>query len=170
VPNERREISQALLINPIGSIVGLALTSNDAVDEVYALNLRYHHVLGKHVALTVAPAFTHAEILTISMQSAGLKVGPRLSTGPAGLEGWYLLPLLLGGGVWARQGDHALTQAALWGAGLEAGHTWCWSGFVLETGFGVQYSGYAAHRSFDGSPIPGPSLKPLINGSVGYGW
>lgn len=66
--------------------------------------------------------------------------------------------------------DRALTQAALWGAGLETGHTWHWSGVVLEAGFGVQHSGYAAHRAFDGSPIPRPSWKPLSNGSVGYGW
>lgn len=170
VTEEHAEIHQALLLNPIGPIVGLALTANDAIEKVYSLNLRYHHELGRHVALTVAPVFTHAEILSVSTQSLGLKVGPRLSTADPGLEGWYVLPLALAGGVWSWQGEHSLTSAFLWGGGLEAGHTWNWGGFVLETGLGVQYSGYAAHRSFDESSIPGPSLKPMINGSVGYGW
>ena len=167
----RPAAENALLFDVLGPVAGVVVAEvADGADSIVSLNLRYHRVVDPRVAFTLVPVFSVADILTGTFYSAGLKAGVRVSTAEPGLSGWFLGPLVLVGGTWAWQGGHSLTSAGLVGIGLAGGYAWCWDWLMVELGAGAQYSGYFAHSSFDGSPIPGAGPKPLLELGVGYAW
>lgn len=174
VADRAPRLSYALLVNPLGPISGALGTSlSDDVDSVYSFNLRFYQRMSPYVSMSLEPVFVAAQILDAQFYSTGLKWGPRVSwggSGGKGFDGWYVTGLALLGGVWGSQASNPLTTAAFVGTGVEGGHAWQLDRFVVELGVGVQYSGYFAHESFDGSPMPGAGLKPLVNGSIGYAW
>ncbi len=128
---------------------------------------RYHHSLSNRVALTVAPNFAYADILTLHHYAIGVKVGPRFAR--RYLVGWFAFPNVLLGVGWSRaQGEHIAT-ALMIGGGAELGYAWhWWKHMAFELGAGLFY-GKTVGDTAPGAAIEG-GLFPVVNLSVGYAW
>ena len=163
----RRGIGKAVLINPLGPLLGLVV--DIAGIDAALLHIRYHQALSERVGLTAVPVYGHAHFL-FDFRFIGAKGGPRISLTGSRLEGWHLLPMVLMGWAWTTNyHGKILASAPMVGGGLSAGYTWCWSGFVLELGGGLYTSTYLDATDL-GAPEPLLGIKPEINLSLGYGW
>lgn len=166
--NDERRHQNAVLINPLGPLTGLAATAG-GITTVSA-NLRYHHAVTPHLGVSIIPEFGHAEQFTIGVNVVGAKLAARISINGTNLEGWYLSPLAVAGWAWAQKADNRLASGAVLGAGVEGGYAWHWDHLALEVGAGAYYSALVGYSSFDRGPEPRSGLSPLLNVSAGYGW
>lgn len=161
----------SLLVNPLGIILsGVVSGAAPEIETFWSVGFRYQQLLSKQWGLAVIPQLGHAEVVGISLNSLGLKVGPRFDLSGSGFDGGYLLPLAVFGSSWVSQPRRNLLSRYQLGVGLEGGYCWAWRSWAIELGVGAHYSGYVVQYSFDGQPTPGAGFRPLLNTSVGYVW
>ena len=168
---ETEHHEETALLNPLGTLLGATATGFDV--PVVSLNGRYQRAYNPQWALSIAPQLVYADVLSFQHYLLGVKVGPRYSLSERYLEGWYVSPMLLLGFTFSRQfGEHAQSAFVL-GLGADAGYAWHWKHWVVELGAGLHLSKLVGHsselRGEDGK-VPGVTLGPILNFSVGYGW
>ncbi len=170
---EEHVVTNAVVMNPVPIVVGLALDAAGMPSGV--VSVRYHHAFTEVLSLSVVPVFstTRAPFRTYLV---AFKVGTRFSLSGRGLEGWYVSALGTFGGTWVNgaTGDRLISAGVL-GVGIEAGYTWNWSGFVFELAVGAHTEGFFG-ASVAASGLENARLRsllpvtPVVNTSLGYAW
>ena len=160
-------IADALIINPIGPLLGILGTAVGFPSLV--ANVRYHHTLANTWVMTLSPVVSVIHLF-LDFRVIGVKGGPRFSLSGEGLGGWYFTPMVVAGWGWTRsRSGKLLASAPLFGIGAEAGRTMHWGRFVLELGGGLHFTKVLLDQKGElGNAAPG--YKPALNVSLGYGW